>query len=164
MSQHSTFDVLIEIPANSNVKYEIKEDGSCYVDRFLSTCMHYPCEYGYIPKTLAEDGDPVDVMVVCPQRVVPGSIIKCRTIGVFRMKDEAGDDHKLIAVPVSKVSAMYDEIQEAHQLPKALREQIAHFFKHYKDLESNKWVEIGDWGTAAEAGTIIEQAFAAYGK
>lgn len=139
-------NVIIEIPANQNpIKYEVdKISGAIFVDRFMSTSMQYPCNYGYIPKTLAEDGDPTDVLVITPFPVIPGSVIRCRPIGCLRMIDEAGVDYKVLAVPVHSLCNYYDNITSYEDFP-ALTKQIEHFFKHYKDLESNKWVKVEHW-------------------
>jgi inorganic pyrophosphatase len=139
-------NVIVEIPAHQNpIKYEVdKTSGAIFVDRFMSTSMQYPCNYGYIPKTLAEDGDPTDVLVITPFPVFPGSVVRCRPIGCLRMVDEAGVDYKLLAVPLPSLSNYYDKITSYEDFP-ALIQQIEHFFKHYKDLESNKWVRIEGW-------------------
>ena len=131
--------VVIEIPANADpIKYEIdKESGALFVDRFMSTAMFYPCNYGYINHTLSLDGDPVDVLVPTPYPLQPGSVIRCRPVGVLKMTDEAGEDAKLIAVPHTKLSKEYDHIKDVNDLPELLKAQIAHFFEHYKDLEKS---------------------------
>jgi inorganic pyrophosphatase len=148
-------NVIIEIPAHSDpVKYEVdKETGAMFVDRFMNTAMHYPCNYGYIPHTLSEDGDPVDVLVVTPVPLISGSVIRCRPIGMLRMTDEAGPDAKLLAVPIDKLCTLYRQVQKAEDMPAQLIAQIAHFFAHYKDLEPNKWVKVEGWadGGAAKA-------------
>jgi inorganic pyrophosphatase len=140
-------NVIIEIPSHSDpVKYEVdKATGAMFVDRFMNTAMHYPCNYGYIPHTLSEDGDPVDVLVVTPIPLISGSVIVCRTIGVLKMTDEAGPDAKLLAVPIDKLCKSYAAIQEVNDMPATLINQIAHFFEHYKDLEENKWVKVEGW-------------------
>lgn len=140
-------NVIIEIPAHQNpIKYEVdKETGAIFVDRFMSTCMHYPCNYGYIPKTLAEDGDPADVLVVTPFPVIPGSVVRCRPVGCLKMTDEAGIDYKILAVPISQLCSIYDPVETYRDLPGLLIQQIDHFFTHYKDLESNKWVKLEGW-------------------
>lgn len=139
--------VIIEIPMDSlPVKYEVnKESGALFVDRFLSTSMVYPTNYGYIPQTLSEDGDPVDVMVLTPVPVVAGSVVRCRIIGMMKMSDEAGVDMKILAVPVSKLCKDYDHIHEHTDLPISLLSKIEHFFTHYKDLESGKWTKVDGW-------------------
>jgi len=140
-------NVIIEIPAHSDpVKYEVdKETGAMFVDRFMNTAMHYPCNYGYIPNTLSEDGDPVDVLVITPIPLVSGSVISCRPISIMNMTDESGPDAKILAVPVDRLSTHYRHIHTMQDLPQQLLDQIAHFFDHYKDLEANKWVDIHGW-------------------
>ena len=140
-------NVVIEIPSRSDpVKYEVdKKSGVLMVDRFVATCMHYPCDYGFIPQTLSEDGDPVDVLVVAPYSLLPGVIVRCRPIGMLRMTDESGADAKILAVPVDKLSARYKDIQKPEDLGNELLASIAHFFQHYKDLEAGKWVKIDGW-------------------
>lgn len=146
-------NVIIEIPAHADpVKYEVdKESGAIFVDRFMATCMHYPTNYGYVPHTLSEDGDPVDVLVITPFPLLAGSVIRCRPVGVLNMTDESGKDAKVLAVPADKLSTIYRGITEVDQVPELLRKQIEHFFEHYKDLEPNKWVKIDGWAGAAEA-------------
>lgn len=140
-------NVLIEIPSRSDpVKYEVdKTSGLLMVDRFVATCMHYPCDYGFIPQTLSEDGDPVDVLVVAPYSLLPGVVVRCRPIGMLRMTDEAGPDAKILAVPVDKLSARYKDVQAPEDLGTELLASIAHFFQHYKDLEQGKWVKVDGW-------------------
>lgn len=140
-------NVVIEIPSNSYpVKYEVdKESGMIMVDRYLGTSMFYPCEYGFIPHTLSEDGDPVDVLVVSPYSLQPRSVVRCRPIGMLRMTDESGKDAKILAVPVAKLTPRYDHVQKPEDLGKDLLNAIEHFFKHYKDLEAGKWVKIDGW-------------------
>lgn len=159
-------NVVIEIPALSEpVKYEVdKDSGALWVDRFMGTAMHYPCNYGYIPQTLGDDGDPVDVLVVTPIPLVPGCVIRCRPVGVLDMIDESGRDEKLIAVPVGKVTTIYEPVKEATDLPQILLNQIKHFFEHYKDLEPGKWVKVESWGDAAKARDVIRKGVDAYGK
>jgi inorganic pyrophosphatase len=139
--------VIIEIPAHSEpVKYEVdKETGALFVDRFMNSSMRYPCDYGYIPKTLAEDGDPVDVLVVSPYPLLSGSVIRVRPIGLLKMTDEAGPDSKILAVPVDKLTKQYQNIQKPDDLFPILLDQISHFFEHYKDLEEGKWVKVEGW-------------------
>ena len=146
-------NVIIEVPSHSDpVKYEVDKDtGAMFVDRFMGTSMHYPCNYGYIPQTLSEDGDPVDVLVVTPIPVISGSVIRVRPLGMLCMTDEAGKDSKIIAVPVDKLSSLYSSMNSVHDLPRSLLDSIAHFFDHYKDLESGKWVEIEGWVDTDEA-------------
>ena len=146
-------NVIIEIPAHSDpVKYEVdKGTGAMFVDRFMSTAMFYPCNYGYVPHTLSEDGDPVDALVVTPVPLISGSVIRCRPIGMLRMTDEAGVDAKIITVPVDKLTPMYRNCKTANDLPEGLLAQIAHFFEHYKDLEAGKWVKVQGWAGPDEA-------------
>jgi inorganic pyrophosphatase len=155
--------VVIEIPANhSPIKYEIeKEFDALMVDRFMATPMFYPANYGYIPNTLADDGDAVDVLVVTPYPVTPGSVIRARPIGVLEMTDEAGSDAKVVAVPHDKLTTIYKDVQEATDLPPLLLEQIKHFFENYKDLETGKWVKVEGWSDAARAKAIISESFEA---
>jgi inorganic pyrophosphatase len=151
---------VIEIPQGGEpVKYEMdKESGAIFVDRFLHTAMFYPANYGFIPHTLADDGDPMDIMVVSQTPVVPGAVIRCRPVGVLRMTDEAGGDEKILAVPVDKLHPSYGGVKSWTDLPKILTEQIAHFFQHYKDLEKGKIVTISGWGDAEEAAGLIVQS------
>lgn len=141
------FNVIIEIPAHSDpVKYEVdKETGAMFVDRFMNTAMHYPCNYGYVPHTLSEDGDPVDVLVVTPVPLISGSVISCRAVGVLQMEDESGPDAKVLAVPIDKLCMLYREARRPDDMPAQLLAQISHFFEHYKDLEPNKWVKVSGW-------------------
>ena len=157
-------NVIIEIPMSGEpVKYEVNKDsGALFVDRFLSTSMVYPTNYGYIPQTLSEDGDPVDVLVVTPVPVVCGSVVRVRILGMMRMTDESGVDAKLIGVPVSKLSRMYDHIQSYEDLPKSLLLSIEHFFKHYKDLEEGKWVKVDTWEGRQAAQQEILDSIARY--
>ena len=156
--------VVIEIPANSTpIKYEIDKDSSAvFVDRFMATPMFYPANYGYIPHTLSEDGDALDVLVVTPYPVVPGSVIRARPVGILNMSDEAGKDAKLVAVPHTKLSKLYDDVKEATDLPALLLKQIAHFFENYKDLEEGKWVKVDGWDNAEAARAEIMKSAAAY--
>ena len=146
-------NVIIEIPMNAEpVKYEVdKASGAIFVDRVLTTPMRYPVNYGYVPKTLCGDGDPVDVLVVIPLPLMPGSVIRCRPVGMLAMTDEAGEDTKIIAVPVSKVFPAYDSVQHVDDLPHLTKERIQHFFEHYKDLEKGKWVKLEGWAGADAA-------------
>lgn len=156
-------NVVVEIPQGSQVKYELdKDSGAVVVDRFLFTPMAYPAAYGFIPGTLAEDGDPTDVLVLTPAPVVPGCVIRARPIGVLHMEDEAGPDEKLVCVPHDKVHPMYSGVTSAEELPAITRGAIEHFFATYKDLESDKWVKVRGWGPAAEATEIIVKSMAAY--
>jgi len=151
-------NVIIEIPMQGHpVKYEVdKESGALIVDRFMATAMYYPCNYGYIPQTLSEDGDPVDVLVVTPVPLISSSVIACRVVGMLKMTDESGEDAKLIAVPIKKLSQMYHNVESYEDLPKSLLMSIEHFFQHYKDLEDNKWVKINGWAGKDEAKAEIE--------
>jgi inorganic pyrophosphatase len=156
--------VAIEIPANhAPIKYEIDKDTDCLmVDRFMATPMFYPANYGYIPGTLSEDGDALDVLVVTPYPVAPGSVIRARPVGMLHMSDEAGQDAKLLAVPHTKLSAIYKDVNEVTDLPELLIKQIQHFFENYKDLEPGKWVKVDRWGDAAEARAEIMKSREAY--
>ena len=147
------FNVIIEIPMHADpIKYEVdKETGALFVDRFVSTAMHYPCNYGYIPKTLSGDGDPVDVLVVTPFALMPGVVVRCRPIGLLKMTDEAGEDTKLLAVPIDKLTPLYRHVETFRDLPELVTTQISHFFAHYKDLEPGKWVKVEGWGGPEEA-------------
>lgn len=140
-------NVIIEIPMfGAPVKYEVdKKSGTLCVDRFMSTAMFYPVNYGYIPNTLSKDGDPVDVLVVAPVPLLNGSMIACRTIGMLKMTDEAGEDTKLLAVPIHKLTKIYDDVKTYQDLPIHLLQTIKHFFEHYKDLEEGKWVKVDGW-------------------
>lgn len=142
-----SFNVIIEIPMNADpIKYEVdKESGAIFVDRFMGTAMHYPCNYGYIPQTIADDGDPVDVLVITPFPLIPGVVVSCRAIGVLQMDDEAGGDAKLLAVPEDKILPIYTHLQEPKDLNSLILNQIQHFFEHYKDLEKGKWVKVKGW-------------------
>ena len=150
-------NVVIEIPMNGDpIKYELdKTTGALFIDRFMSTSMHYPCNYGYIPHTLSDDGDPVDVLVVTPFPLIPGVVVRCRPIGMLKMVDEAGGDEKLLAVPIDKLTPIYREVQSARDLPELTTSQITHFFQHYKDLEAGKWVKVEGWVGAEEAKQAI---------
>lgn len=140
-------NVIIEIPMHGEpVKYEVdKKSGAMFVDRFMSTAMFYPTNYGYIPQTLSEDGDPVDVLVVTPVPLISGAVIPCRVVGMLKMTDEAGPDAKLLAVPISKLIKMYDAVTTFKDLPNFLLMSLEHFFQHYKDLEEGKWVKLDGW-------------------
>ncbi|MEO6103519.1 MAG: inorganic diphosphatase [Pseudoxanthomonas sp.] len=158
------FNVIIEIPMNSEpVKYEVdKASGAIFVDRVLTTPMRYPCNYGYIPHTLSGDGDPADVLVIMPMPLVPGCVIRCRAVGMLKMVDEAGEDMKIVAVPVSKVFPAYDSVQSVDGLPELTRDRIAHFFEHYKDLEKGKWVRLDGWADADAARAEIVASIGRY--
>jgi inorganic pyrophosphatase len=150
-------NVIIENPMGGDpVKYELdKETGVMFVDRFLHTAMRYPGNYGFIPHTLSGDGDPVDVLVVSSTPVMPGAVMRCRPVGVLKMEDDAGADEKIIAVPIAKLFPYHDNIENLEDVRPILREQIAHFFSHYKDLEKGKWSKVVGWGNAAEAMKMI---------
>jgi len=150
-------NVIIEVPVGGEpIKYELdKAAGTLVVDRFLYTSMRYPGNYGFIPHTLSDDGDPCDVIVANTRAIVPGAVIAVRPVGVLFMEDEAGGDEKILAVPTSKLTKRYDRIQNYDDIPAITLEQIQHFFEHYKDLEPNKWVKIVRWGNAEEAQKLI---------
>lgn len=155
------FNTVIEIPGRQNpVKYEVdKKSGMIAVDRFLSTSMIYPCDYGFIPHTLSEDGDPTDVLVVCPFPLYPGVYIRCRPVGMLRMTDESGKDAKVLAVPVTKLTPIYQDVQKPEDLGKELLATIEHFFTHYKDLEKGKWVKVDGWeGVESARQEILKSA------
>src|SRR6202158_1171189 len=160
------FNVIVEIPMNADpIKYEIdKETGALFVDRFVSTAMHYPCNYGYIPRTLADDGDPVDVLVITPFPLMPGVVVRCRPIGMLKMTDEAGGDTKLLAVPIDKLTPLYQHIETARDLPEMTLSQITHFFAHYKDLEPSKWVKVEGWGSPEDAKREIQNGAKLFAK
>jgi inorganic pyrophosphatase len=141
------FNVIIEIPMNADpIKYEVdKETGAIFVDRFMSTAMHYPTNYGYVPKTISGDGDPVDVLVITPVPLIPGVVVPCRAIGILKMQDEAGEDGKVLAVPIDKILSIYTQWQKPEDLNPMRLKTIAHFFEHYKDLEPGKWVKVLGW-------------------
>ncbi len=156
-------NVVIEIPLGSAVKYEVdKETGAVFVDRILFTSMVYPFNYGFVPCTLEEDGDPVDVLVVGYDPIVPGAVIRARPIGVLVTRDEEGPDPKIIAVPVSNIDPRFEGVDDVSKLPKALRDKIAHFFEHYKELEPGKWVKVEGWYGAEEARERIAKAVERY--
>ena len=140
-------NVIIEIPAHgAPVKYEVEKDsGTLMVDRFMGTAMFYPCNYGFLPHTLSEDGDPVDILVVTPVPLISGSVIRCRPIGMLEMIDEAGEDHKVLAVPINKLTKLYDDVFSPQDLHDDTLDQITHFFEQYKALESGKWVKVENW-------------------
>jgi len=150
-------NVIIEVPVGGEpIKYELdKAAGTLVVDRFLYTSMRYPGNYGFIPHTLSDDGDPCDVIVASTRAIVPGAMMAVRPVGVLFMEDEAGGDEKILAVPTSKLTKRYDRIQNYDDIPAITLEQIQHFFEHYKDLEPNKWVKIVRWGGADEAQKLI---------
>ncbi len=158
------FNVIIEIPMNADpIKYEVdKETGALFVDRFMMTAMHYPCNYGYIPHTIADDGDPVDVLVVSPVPVTVGAVVTCRALGILKMDDEAGGDAKLLAVPLDKILPIYRHWKKASDLAPERLSQIQHFFEHYKDLEPGKWVKVIGWGGPDEAALEINAGVERY--
>ncbi|MFQ5581611.1 MAG: inorganic diphosphatase [Mariprofundaceae bacterium] len=157
-------NVVIEVPQHGDpIKYELdKASGAIFVDRFMHTAMHYPCNYGFVPNTLSDDGDPVDVLVVSAHSLIPGCVVPSRPIGVLQMEDEAGMDAKVLAVPVSRLKPVYDHVQGPDDLPKFLIDQIQHFFEHYKDLEGGKWVKVSGWGDAEAAKKEIMDSIQRY--
>ena len=150
-------NVVIEVPIGGEpIKYEMdKDSGALVVDRFLYTAMRYPGNYGFIPHTLSDDGDPCDVIVANTRAIIPGAIMACRVVGVLLMEDEAGGDEKIIAVPASKLTKRYENVKNYTDLPEITLKQIEHFFEHYKDLEPNKWVKVMRWGDAEEARAMV---------
>ena len=155
-------NVVIEVPIGGEpIKYEMdKAAGTLVVDRFLYTAMRYPGNYGFIPHTLSDDGDPCDVIVANTRAIVPGAIMSCRIVGVMIMEDEAGGDEKILAVPVPRLTRRYEHVRNCTDLPRITLEQVQHFFEHYKDLEPNKWVKVVRWGDAAEARKLIVEGIA----
>ena len=160
------FNVIIEIPMNADpVKYEVdKATGAIFVDRFMSTAMHYPTNYGYVPQTISGDGDPVDVLVITPVPLIPGVVVRCRAIGILKMTDEAGEDGKVLAVPVDKILSLYSQWQKPEDLNPFRLKTIAHFFEHYKDLEEGKWVKVQGWEGPESAKQEIVDGMANYQK
>ncbi len=155
-------NVVVEIPQGSSVKYEMdKESGAIFVDRFLFTSMAYPAAYGFIPGTLAADGDPADALVLTPFPVVPGAVVRCRPIGMLQMEDESGQDEKIICVPHDKIHPQYRTLERIEELPDILRASIEHFFTRYKDLEPNKWVKVTGWADRDAAERVITEAIKA---
>jgi inorganic pyrophosphatase len=165
IGQNPPYDVnvVIEVPLGGvPVKYELhKESGALFVDRFLHTAMFYPGNYGFIPHTLADDGDPIDVVVIGPTPVVPGAVVRSRPVGALMMEDEAGGDDKIIAVPVDKLHPYFSNVGSFRDLPEIHREQVKHFFTHYKDLEPGKWVKFSRWAEPEEAMELIRRGIAA---
>ena len=162
-SNPDKINAVIEIPYGSNIKYEIdKASGALCVDRVLYGAMFYPANYGFVPNTLADDGDPADVLVLNEYPLAAGSVIPCRLIGVLMMEDESGIDEKLLAVPVSKIDPRFEGIKSISDLPKATLDKIKNFFETYKLLEPNKWVKVKDFASAAEAEKILDKAIKAY--
>ena len=151
------FNVIIEVPEGAApVKYEMDKDSSAiFVDRFMPTAMHYPANYGFIPHTLSDDGDPTDVLVLAPNPIISGGVVRARAIGVLLMEDESGFDEKILAVPVSKLTKMYEGVENYEDLPKIKVAQIQHFFESYKGLEEGKWVKVTGWGDADKARELI---------
>ena len=160
------FNVIIEIPMNADpIKYEVdKESGALFVDRFMTTAMHYPCNYGYVPQTLSDDGDPVDVLVITPFALNPGVVVTCRPLGVLNMDDEAGGDAKLLAVPTTKILPIYDHWHKPEDINPMRLKAIQHFFEHYKDLEAGKWVKVKGWAGPEAAKAEIASGIEAYAK
>lgn len=159
-------NVIIEIPANSEpVKYEVDKDtGTMRVDRFMITCMRYPCNYGYIPQTLGDDGDPLDALVIAPCPIITGAVISCRPIGMLNMEDESGVDAKILMVPSANVAKRYADRKNFDDFADYTLDPIKHFFSHYKDLEKGKWVKVQDWLDAEAARNEIKKCIAAYEK
>lgn len=155
--------VIIEVPLGGEpIKYELdKDSGAMFVDRFLYTAMRYPCNYGFIPHTLSNDGDPTDVLVVGQRALMPGSVVRARPVGVLMMEDEAGIDEKIVAVPHQKLTPYYSNIRTYRDLPQVLQDRIPHFFAHYKDLEVDKWVKVLGWEDVDKAHELIRQGIAA---
>ena len=162
----NAFNVIIEIPMNADpVKYEVdKATGAIFVDRFMSTAMHYPTNYGYVPKTISGDGDPVDVLVITPVPLIPGVVVTCRALGLLKMEDEAGMDGKVLAVPTDKILSIYSQWKKPEDLNPMRLKTIAHFFEHYKDLEEGKWVKILGWEGAESAHKEIMDGIDNYNK
>lgn len=153
-------NVIVEVPIGGEpIKYELdKDSGTLFVDRFLYTPMRYPGNYGFVPHTLSDDGDPIDVLIANTRPLVPGCVMACRPIGVLVMEDEKGQDEKVVAVPAVKISKRWESVTEFEHLPQITRDQIGHFFEHYKDLEPSKWVKVENWGDAARAKQMIVEA------
>ncbi len=156
-----SFNVIIEIPMNADpIKYEVDEDsGALFVDRFMGTAMHYPCNYGYIPQTIADDGDPCDVLVITPFPLPPGVVVRCRALGVLKMTDDGGGDAKVLCVPADP---RFDHIQEVSDVNEFLIKEIEHFFTRYKDLEPGKWVKAEGWADRAAAEAELEASIKRY--
>ena len=157
-------NVVVEIPRYGDpIKYEVdKETGAMFVDRFMSTAMHYPCNYGYVPQTLSEDGDPADVLVLAPFPLVTGSVVRCRPIGMLMMEDESGGDAKILAVPIEKLTKFYNNVSTFRDVQQEMLDKIAHFFERYKDLEQGKWVKVSGWVGKEEARKEIIEAAERY--
>ena len=154
-------NVIIEVPMNADpVKYEMdKDSGAIFVDRFLATPMYYPCNYGFIPGTLSDDGDPADVLVISDFPIVPGAVIAAKPVGVLIMEDEKGMDEKILAVPAKKLNSQYENVENYKELPESLLNKISHFFERYKDLEKGKWVKIKGFEDSAKARELINEAY-----
>jgi inorganic pyrophosphatase len=159
-TKDGAFNVIIEIPMNDNpIKYEFDKDaGAIIVDRFMQTPMFYPCNYGFIPHTLSNDGDPADVLVMAHYPIIPGAIIKVRPVGVLMMEDESGIDEKILAVPTTKIDVTFENIKDIEDVPQMIKDRINHFFENYKKLEKGKWVKVVGWENAAKALSVIEEA------
>ncbi|HRN89067.1 inorganic diphosphatase [Hyphomicrobium sp.] len=155
-------NVVVEVPVGGEpIKYEMdKASGTLFVDRFLYTPMRYPGNYGFVPHTLSEDGDPIDVLVCNTRAIVPGAVLNCRPVGVLVMEDEGGGDEKIIAVPSARLTKRYEKVRNYSDLPEITIQQVDHFFSHYKDLEPGKWAKIHHWGDAEEAQRLIAEAIA----
>ena len=153
-------NVIIEVPIGGEpIKYELDKDaGALFVDRFLYTPMRYPGNYGFVPHTLSEDGDPIDVLIANTRPLIPGCVMACRPVGVLVMEDEKGQDEKVVAVPTPEISKRWENVTEFEHLPQITRDQITHFFEHYKDLEPGKWVKVENWGDSARARQMIAEA------
>jgi inorganic pyrophosphatase len=164
MNAPEDVNVIVEVPTGGEpIKYEMdKESGALFVDRYLYTPMRYPGNYGFVPHTLSDDGDPIDVLVASTRAIAPGAVLNCRPIGVLIMSDEAGQDEKILAVPSTKLTRRYENVINHSDLPEITLHQIEHFFAHYKDLESDKWVKIERWGDAADAKKLIQEAVERY--
>ncbi len=158
------FNVVIEIPMNADpIKYEIdKESGAVFVDRFMMTAMHYPANYGYVPQTIADDGDPVDVLVHTPFPLLPGVVVRCRPLGILQMDDEAGGDAKLLAVPTNDICPLFIHWKSIDDVPEIRLKQIQHFFEHYKDLEAGKWVKVVGWAGLDVAHAELQEGIRRY--
>ncbi len=153
-------NVIVEVPVGGEpIKYELdKDSGTLMVDRFLYTPMRYPGNYGFVPHTLSDDGDPIDVLICNTRAIVPGAVMNCRPVGVLVMEDDGGEDEKILAVPAGKITQRYVNVQNYSDLPEITLEQIRHFFEHYKDLEPGKWVKIQKWDSADVAKKMIQAA------
>ena len=166
VGENPPFDinVIIEVPLGGEpIKYEMdKDSGAMFVDRFLYTSMRYPCNYGFIPHTLSDDGDPTDVLVVGQRALVPGCVIRARPVGVLLMEDEAGFDEKIVAVPHSKLTPFYEQVKSYTDLPEVLQQRIPHFCEHYKDWEKDKWVKVKGWADRDHAAELITAGIKAY--